>query len=77
MTEIENAYWWVKTYCPHMATPQSDQQTTERMTESVSEAKHHLAILDKAGLVEWNGFKPKGKGRPRNFFLKPLPKPGE
>lgn len=77
MTSIQHAHWWVKTYCPHMACPGSDQQTLERMTTDQQQtAREMLQLLDDAGLVLWDGYQPKGN-RPRNFILLNLEAPME
>jgi len=75
--DAEHAAWWVKTYCPHMACPGSDQQTLERMTTDQQQtASNMLQLLDDAGLVRWDGYQPKGN-RPRNFILLNLEAPME
>lgn len=64
--EVIAAYWWVKTYCRHHATPGVDQQCLDGMPSLPSDntpytpdqqtAHRHLATLREAGLLMESGF---------------------
>ena len=55
---IEEAAWWIKTYCRHWATVGHDTQTLDNLNaaERVT-AQQHLGTLRRFGLLREGGFR--------------------
>jgi len=76
-SDVVDAWHWVKTYAPHRATQQGDQQTYDTLNDKAKEQLDAmLAILRPYGLVLESLFQPKLKPgmqeRRPNFIVCPL-----